>query len=75
MNAIAFAGPGLCAHRSRTNVPGVGIAEVDIKGRKQLHYTAHCGQVTKKFNIKRLGKSTAWRAALTVRVQYERSRS
>ena len=71
MNATPFCGSGLCERRSRTKIPGIGLANVSIRGRKQLHVTAHCGRVTKKFNIKRLGRAAALRAALRVRAQYE----
>jgi hypothetical protein len=71
MSAALFQGPGLSASRSRTQVPGVGLALVAIHGRKQLHFTAHLGQKTKKFNLTRLGRAEAFRRAVKARATFE----
>lgn len=74
MNASAFIGiAGASSSRTRTGIPGIGLALVSIHGKKQLHITAHCGQKTKKFNTVRLGRQVAFRRALVIRAQYERS--
>lgn len=69
-----FTGPLLTLRSNNpTGVPGIGVAEVAIRGRKHIHFTAHCGHRTKKFNITRLGRAEALRRALKVRTEYERS--
>ncbi len=69
--SASFNGPGLSAGRSRTGIPGVGMAMVTVFGRKQLHFVANCGQRSFKFNTRRLGRAEALRRALKARVAYE----
>ena len=63
--------PGFAPHRSRTGIPGVGIANVTLHGRKVLHYVANCGRRSFKFNTRRLGLAEARRRALHRRAAYE----